>query len=78
MSGVLSASKKGKSKEKAFGAYVHLCLVKAHLLSLINKSVADRHSIIFAACVVLYSQLEQLMCENYILALSELSWEPQK
>lgn len=51
---VLSASKKDKSKEKVFGVYVPLHFVRIHLLSLINKSVTDRHNIIFAANMVLY------------------------
>lgn len=55
-----------------------ICVLKTHLLSLIKKSVIERHNVISDANMVLYLQLEQLMCETDILVLSELPWEPQK
>lgn len=49
---------------------MHLCLFKKHSLSLIKKSVTERHNVIFDANMELF--LAQLMCENEILAFSEL------
>lgn len=57
---------------------MHLCVLKTHLLSLIKKTVIERHNVVFAANLVLYLRLEQLMYDNDTLALSELPWEPQK
>lgn len=58
------ASKTSKFMDSTLGIDVHRCVLKTHLLSLIKKSVIERHNVIFDANLVLYLQLEQLMCES--------------
>lgn len=72
------ASETSKGKKKKLGIDLHLCVLRTHLLSLIKKSVIKRHNVIFAANLVFYLQLEQLMCENDTAVLSELPWESRK